>query len=103
MGMVFCRGCGKEIHSSAVSCPACGAPQGQSTGGQGSGKNKVTAALFAFFLGGFGGHKFYLGNVGSGLLYLFFCWTFIPAIVSFIEFIMYLSMTDEAFAQKYGV
>ena len=27
MGMVFCRGCGKEIHESAISCPHCGAPQ----------------------------------------------------------------------------
>ena len=26
--MVFCRGCGKEIHESAPSCPHCGAPQG---------------------------------------------------------------------------
>ena len=23
-GMVFCRGCGKQIHSSAKSCPHCG-------------------------------------------------------------------------------
>lgn len=28
MGMVFCRGCGKEIHETAVSCPQCGATQG---------------------------------------------------------------------------
>lgn len=28
--MVFCRGCGKEIHESAVTCPHCGAPQGRS-------------------------------------------------------------------------
>ena len=28
MGMVFCRGCGKEIHESAPICPHCGAPQG---------------------------------------------------------------------------
>jgi hypothetical protein len=28
MTMVFCRGCGKEIHESAASCPHCGAPQG---------------------------------------------------------------------------
>lgn len=27
MGMVFCRGCGKEIHDSASSCPQCGATQ----------------------------------------------------------------------------
>lgn len=25
--MVFCRGCGKEIHESAPNCPHCGAPQ----------------------------------------------------------------------------
>lgn len=27
MGMVFCRGCGKDIHDSAPICPHCGAPQ----------------------------------------------------------------------------
>ncbi len=27
MSMVFCRGCGKDIHSTAKSCPNCGAPQ----------------------------------------------------------------------------
>jgi uncharacterized membrane protein YhaH (DUF805 family) len=27
MSMVFCRGCGKEIHETAVTCPQCGAPQ----------------------------------------------------------------------------
>lgn len=25
--MVFCRGCGKEIHETAPTCPSCGAPQ----------------------------------------------------------------------------
>ena len=30
MSMVFCRGCGKEIHESAPTCPHCGAPQGNS-------------------------------------------------------------------------
>ena len=28
MEMKFCRGCAKEIHETAESCPACGAPQG---------------------------------------------------------------------------
>lgn len=27
MAMVFCRGCGKEIHETARACPQCGAPQ----------------------------------------------------------------------------
>lgn len=29
MGMLFCRGCGKEIHETAPTCPHCGAPQGR--------------------------------------------------------------------------
>jgi uncharacterized membrane protein YhaH (DUF805 family) len=29
--MVFCRGCGKEIHSTAIACPHCGAPQNSNT------------------------------------------------------------------------
>ena len=29
--MVFCRGCGKEIHESAPACPHCGAPQSATT------------------------------------------------------------------------
>ncbi len=29
--MVFCRGCGKEIHKSAATCPSCGASQSIST------------------------------------------------------------------------
>ena len=32
MGMVFCRGCGKQIHETAVTCPKCGAPQGGPAG-----------------------------------------------------------------------
>lgn len=31
-GMVFCRGCGGKIHSTAVSCPQCGAPQVEASG-----------------------------------------------------------------------
>ena len=28
--MVFCRGCGKEIHQTAPTCPQCGCPQNAS-------------------------------------------------------------------------
>jgi len=27
MNMVYCRGCGKQIHETALACPECGAPQ----------------------------------------------------------------------------
>ncbi|MCT8089835.1 TM2 domain-containing protein [Acinetobacter sp. ANC 4216] len=65
-------------------------------------KNRIVAAILAFFLGGFGIHKFYLGQIGWGIVYLIFCWTFIPALVAFIEFIIYLCTSDEDFARKYG-
>ena len=48
-------------------------------------KSDVVAILFAFFLGSFGAHRFYLGQTGWGILYLLFCWTFIPHLVSFVE------------------
>ena len=97
MSMVFCRGCGKEIHESATTCPGCGARQSSKHG-----KSRVSAALFAFFLGGLGAHKFYLGKVGQGLLYLVFCWTFIPSVIALIELIRYLCMSDERFDEIYN-
>jgi TM2 domain-containing membrane protein YozV len=48
-------------------------------------KNSTTAVLLAIFLGGLGAHKFYLNQVGLGVLYLLFCWTGIPAIIGVIE------------------
>ena len=79
-------------------CPKCGVRQRRAAGQ----KSRVTAVLLAFFLGGIGAHKFYLGRVGQGILYLLFCWTFIPAIIAFVEFIIYLCMSDESFTAKYG-
>ena len=64
-------------------------------------KSKLVAALLAFFLGGFGAHKFYIGKIGQGILYLIFSWTGIPAIIAFIEFILYLVVSDEEFNRKY--
>ena len=48
-------------------------------------KSNTTAVLLALFLGGLGIHKFYLGETGLGILYLLFCWTYIPSIVAFFE------------------
>jgi len=65
-------------------------------------KNKVVAALLAFFLGGIGVHKFYLGQTGMGIAYLLFCWTGIPALIALIEGILYLVKSDDEFAALYG-
>lgn len=50
--------------------------------------NKVVYLILAFFLGGIGIHKFYAGKIGTGILYLVFCWTCIPALIAFIEFVV---------------
>ncbi len=65
-------------------------------------KSKGTAALLAFFLGGIGIHKFYLNQGGQGVLYLLFCWTGIPMFVALLETLVYLTMDDAKFQQKYG-
>ncbi|MBQ7517162.1 MAG: TM2 domain-containing protein [Bacteroidales bacterium] len=63
-------------------------------------KSRVAAGIFAILLGDLGVHKFYMGKIGMGILYLLFCWTGIPAFVGLIEGIIYLTESDEKFASR---
>lgn len=96
----FCYKCGAKLFTEAEICPKCGVRQ-PITGNKAV-RSKLAAGLFALFLGGIGIHKFYLGRVGWGILYLLFCWTFIPAIIAFVEGIIYLTMSEEKFNAKYN-
>lgn len=82
--------------------PQPGAPQYVYVHGKRHNRNKGVAAVLALFLGGLGAHKFYLGQTGSGLLYLLFFWTWIPAIIAFVEAIIYLTKSDEDFDRMYN-
>lgn len=93
-GKAVCQVCLNKVNGKMM-CDSCASKRATSS------KSRITAAILAFLLGGLGVHKFYLGKVGQGLLYLLFCWTFIPAMVAFVEFIMYLVWSDEQFAAKY--
>ena len=61
MKTVQCGTCGHLVHPGAITCPGCGA----------TGKSKVAAGLLALFLGAFGIHRFYLGQIW-GLRYMLF-------------------------------
>lgn len=60
----------------------------------------MAAGLQALFLGGLGIHKFYMRKPGMGVLYLFFFWTGIPALVGFVEGLMYLFDSRERFERR---
>lgn len=89
--MKYCEFCGSQIHIEAVICPKCGHqleklktqeeksnPQviinnSNTINGYYGRKqcDKWTAFLLCLFLGYFGGHKFYEGKTGLGILYIF--------------------------------
>lgn len=107
-----CFACANILDVRAELCPRCGVRQpavpGASTHASPSPapvptttKSKSTAALLALFVGGVGVHKFYLGQTGAGIVYLLFFWTFIPALVAFIEALVLFGMSDREFATKF--
>ena len=120
---VLCPQCGAPAQEGATKCEYCGAAIAQPTQSaqqtqsqqvvyaQQSNanperanwpiKNKIVAAILAIILGGLGIHKFYLGQTKKGILYLLFCWTYIPGILAFIEGIIILCSNDENFQIKY--
>ena len=65
-------------------------------------KSKGIAALLALFLGGLGIHKFYLDKPGQGLLYVLFCWTFIPALIALIDVLYLIGLDEEIFNERYN-
>lgn len=65
-------------------------------------KDKTTVGLLALFLGGLGVHRFYLGQTKLGILYLLFCWTYIPLLMGIIDGLLILIRSDEDFNSKYN-
>lgn len=86
--------------------------------GSGKQKNKITAGLLALFLGGLGVHKFYLGAILPGLVYLivyllsviavaatdngaFLLICFVLGIFCLIDAVLYFTKSDEDFQRIY--
>jgi TM2 domain-containing membrane protein YozV len=65
-------------------------------------KDKNTAAILALFMGTIGVHKFYLGRIGAGILYLVFSLTFIPTVLGLIDFFVLALMDQDEFNRRYN-
>lgn len=76
--MVYCTACGKQIHETAASCPACGAVQQPRPAAVAvapppvpTDKRILPAFLLCFFLGFLGAHRFYVGKIGTAIAQIF--------------------------------
>ena len=65
-------------------------------------KSKTITAILALLLGALGIHRFYLGQIGYGIIYLLLSFTGISAILAIIDFVMFLMMSDQEFDHKYN-
>ena len=77
---MYCSSCGSIIKRRAEICVKCGVrvalPPQMQTGATAdttvySEKSRLTAGLLGILLGSIGVHRFYLGNIGIGILQIF--------------------------------
>jgi hypothetical protein len=72
VGSSFCHACGAATNPLAEICVKCGVRLGKvETAGDISPKSRLAVTLLAWFLGGFGAHRFYLGKIGTAIAMLF--------------------------------
>lgn len=65
-------------------------------------KSRGLAIVLAIVLGSIGAHRFYLGQIKLGVIYLLLSWTGISLIVSWIDALMLILMDESDFQTKYN-
>ena len=110
IGDKFCPNCGQAINKGQVVCTKCGVALKQEQGTATNAKSRNVAALLAFFLGAFGAHEFYLGNMASAGIRLGVTLVgcviglgFVMGVIGVIEAIMYWTKSDEQFYLIYVI
>lgn len=61
--------------------------------------SKGAYIALCLFLGGVGAHKFYAGKWVQGLLYVAFCWTWIPVVLSLFDLLGAMLKTPNQYGQ----
>ena len=67
------------------------------------GPNRTTCGIVAILIGGFGVHRFMMGDTTGGIIRIALRCCGVGGIIGLIEGIMYLTKTDEEFYQLYVV
>lgn len=84
---MYCRNCGRQLEDNTRFCPDCGCPVENGTGNNTaftaggtqntqtfakpvSGYSRGLALIFAVLLGTIGVHRFYVGKIGTGILWI---------------------------------
>ena len=100
---VYCPKCGTKVPENIKFCPTCGNAITPSASVSKNGKDKTVAGLLAIFLGGWGIQYFYLGKTTAGILTIVIslCSCYIWWLLMLVQGIMMLTMSDEAFNEKY--
>ena len=97
--MKYCAQCGAQLVDEAVVCPKCGcavAPT-KTVDPNASPKSRLITLLLCIFVGGLGIHRFYVGKIGTGILFLLTAGVFgIGVIVDLIK------IATGKFTDKYG-
>jgi TM2 domain-containing membrane protein YozV len=131
--MPTCPNCGHEYKADDTFCPNCGAALGDQTPGPPSpdwaapgaypppppgygyppqgypnaaaSDKRVVAGILGILLGAWGVHRFYLNDVGGGILRIVITLATcgIGGVIGLIEGIIYLTKTDQEFYQMYIV
>ena len=96
-GINFCHNCGEKSIVNSPICQKCGAPSAV-----GSRKSKIAAGLLGIFLGVWGVHNFYLGQIGRGVIKLCVSFGFVLLYIVYMIGMVFVSFNNNSYGHGYN-